>query len=610
MPDRMPAVDRRLGWGIAFVVLLPVLAALAMVWLPYLPNQAGHIGADYSVWLPTLLAGDFWHQQNGLFSVPWFNPAQCGGVPVQADPQGAYFSLPQFLSFVVPPLRAVQLSFFAYASIGYLGCFAFARLCLRLSVPAALLAAVLFAFNTLFAARMVVGHLAFAPIMLLPAAALCLIGHPPAGPARLTGWIIRCGCFGVLLALMLEGGMLVLLPPAYLSLAMVIALCAALAETPPLLPLLRLAVGTATGLLLGAGKLAAVLSLMGSIPRDAYPLPGYPHPLTTIWVAFRALFLGPAADMPAKLVNTVLWFEPHEFEYSIGPAPLALIVAALILAWRRRLRPTGRERLACEVLLLLLLVPLAANTYTSGWTGFLKHVPVIRSSSSLLRWFAAYMLPGVLAAGVALDRLAAARLLRPWPIMAASSAATLAVLLLSDRSVYGAGDIGAYDPRIIEAAWHDAASTGQVPPVTEIAVTRDAHGAVDKMSLTRQDGMATGQSQLFCYDPLFGYHLENFPQGTLHPGSVFDRTGTPAQLNIKNPACYVFPGANACKPGDAFAASDIDRARLFVSYKAFPWNKPVWAKMADWVGYCAWPLTVMALCMAIWTRRRHAALPN
>ena len=71
------------------------------------------------MWLPNLLAGFFWHVQNGWFSVPWFNPAQCGGIPVQADPQGAFFSLPQVLTFVVPPVRALQTSFFAYAAAGY-----------------------------------------------------------------------------------------------------------------------------------------------------------------------------------------------------------------------------------------------------------------------------------------------------------------------------------------------------------------------------------------------------------------------------------------------------------------------------------------------------------
>jgi hypothetical protein len=180
----------------------------------------------------------------------------------------------------------------------------------------------------------------------------------------------------------------------------------------------------------------------------------------------------------------------------------------------------------------------------------------------------------------------------------------LAALLATDHGAYGPTDIGGYDPGRIDAAWRTAAATGTVPPVTDIGVLRDAAGRIDTHGLTRQDSMAQGQSQLFCYDALFGYGLENFPQGALHPGSVFEQTPTPSgpMLNLKNPACYVFPEANACKPGDPFKASDIDQARRFVSYRPFSWRKPVWARVADWAGYILWPTTILAVMAAFWIR--------
>ncbi len=649
------------GWPAALAILPLILLGLALAWFSYLPNSAGRIGADYSVWLPTLLAGFYWHIQNGVFSVPWFNPAQCGGVPVQADPQGAFFSLAQFLIFLLPPLRALRVSFLAYAAMGYAGCFQLAR-CFRLSTAASVLAAMLFAFNTLYPARMVVGHLSFPPFMLLPAAAACLIGES----RSMSGWVIRCCCFGLLLAAMVEGGMLVLLPPCYLSLLMVIALHAVVARQNSLAPLGRLAACTLLGLLLSAGKLAAVLSLMAHIPRDAYKLPGYLNIGETLWVALRALFIGPANDMQTHLANASVLFERHEFEYSVGPAALVLLLAFAVVSWRRRAWPALPQRLAMDALLLLLLVPLAVNTFNETWTGLLKTLPIIRNSSSLLRWFAAYILPVVILCGVALDRLsdlgredgntakearssflkkrtkkllflkpfstdrgtrrriksflllffkkevlafarptrlAWGRAATAWLITGAAGIVTLATLLLTDRGAYGPADIGAYDPATIEAAWHEAATTGHVPPVSEIAALRDANGQIDKRSLLRQNVMAAGKSQLFCYDPLFGYHLESFPQGTLHPGSVFDRTaagpGGTQVLNIKNPACYVFPGANACKPGDAFTAAEIDQATRFVSYRPFTWRKPIWARAADWAGYVLWPATIVALLAAL-----------
>jgi hypothetical protein len=596
------------GWLVAIAWLPPVLLGLAAVWLPYLPNSAGRIGEDYSMWLPNLLAGDYWHVQNGLFSVPWFNPAQCGGIPVQADPQGEFFSLTQFLSFVMPPLRAVQVAFFAFAGLGYAGTFLLARQ-FRLSVAAAVLAAALFALNSFYAGRMVAGHLSFSPFMLLPLAAACLIGRAGQDRSALLDGVMRCAGFGLLLGLMIEGGMLVLLPPAYLSLLMVIALYAAVAGDITLLPLWRPAAGTALGLLMCAGKLAAVLALMAHIPRDAYSLPGYLTLAETLWVTLRALFIGPAGDMQSHLANASVLFQRHEFEYSVGPAALVLLFGLAISRRRRRARPDRPRRLALDLLVLLLLVPVAVNTYGEHWTGLLKALPVIRNSSSLLRWFAAYILPVVLATGIALDEVV--RMAWPraparaaWVLAGTAMAVTLAALLGSDHGAYGPADIGGYDPAPIDAAWRAAAATGTVPPVTDIGVLRDAAGRIDTHGLARQDSMAQGQSQLFCYDALFGYRLENFPQGALHPGRVFEQTPTPSGpvLNLKNPACYVFPGANACTPGDPFAASDIDQARRFVSYKPFSWRKPAWASAADWAGYSLWPTTILALMAAFSVR--------
>jgi hypothetical protein len=596
------------GWPAALTVLPAVLLVMGLVWLPYLPNDLGHVGADYSFWMPNLLAGYFWRLQNGIGAVAWFTPSQCGGVPFQADPQGAYFALPQFLAFVFPPVRAVQISFLAFAGAGFLSCFHLAHARFRLATPAALLAALLFAFNGLFSARMLVGHLSFSAIMLLPAAAACLLGPKPAA-GRLGSWVMRCGVFAIILAAMVEGGMLVLIPPAMLSLLMVIVIHAIATDQMSLLPLWRLCTGTALGILLAAGKLAAVASLMAHIPRDLYPLPGFATVFLTVWDGVRAVFFEPGDDMPHHIVNSFLFLEPHEFNYSVGPVPLVLMLAGGLMTWRRGLPLTRARKTMWEILLVLLLIPIALNTYGIGWNWLLKMLPVIRNASSLLRWFAAYMLPAVLGAGIALERLAEIKAFRPWPVMGAATAAAMALLVFGDRSMYGPRSIIAYSPRAIEAAWHASHDTGHVPAITNISALQDATGHIDRMSLGRQDGMVVGISQLFCYDPLFGYRLENFPHGVLHIGSVFDESGpaTPggSQLNIKNPACYVFPEANSCKPGDDFLASKLDEAAAFASYKPFPWAKPGWARFADWAGCVAWPLTLLGIAGAFLLRFRR-----
>ena len=87
------------------------LIAHAAIFLPYHPNQDGYLGHDYGYFLLQLLAGAFWLQNNGLFAVPWFTPAFCSGIPFYPNPQSLYYSLPQFLTFAVGPVQALQVTF-------------------------------------------------------------------------------------------------------------------------------------------------------------------------------------------------------------------------------------------------------------------------------------------------------------------------------------------------------------------------------------------------------------------------------------------------------------------------------------------------------------------
>ena len=87
----------------------------------------------------------------------------------------------------------------------------------------------------------------------------------------------------------------------------------------------------------------------------------------------------------------------------------------------------------------------------------------------------------------------------------------------------------------------------------------------------------------------------------LRGGDVMDAHD--GKLNLKNPACYVFPAANACKPGDQFDAADTERAGAFVDYRPFAFNKPLYATLADWLSL----LTALALppvLAAAWLWRR------
>ena len=571
-------------------LMLALLAVMAAIWFPLLPNEIGKVAADDSFWLATLLAGYYWYLHNGLLAVPWFSPFQCAGIPFHADPQIGYWSLPQVFTFVTNPVSAIRATWIVYAAAGFWGAWRLARAPFQLSLPASLFAASLFLLNTFFSTRMAVGHLGFAPFMLLPALCATVLRVPGSPAAARTALALRACLAGLFLALIIEGGMAVMLPQLYLAIIAVLLLHAVRFGWQKN-AIAVLAGGTLIGLCLTAEKLVAAVSLFGNFPRDLYPLPGIPGPFAAaIYVALRSLFWPISNDLRGWVGNAKLIQEAHEFAYGVGLAPPLLLLTVLALALRRGgwRACVPRRAAPAAALAIVLVIPLALNFYTPGWNAFLKSLPVLGSSSVLVRWFIVFMLPAILGAALAADSLARANLQRATAIAAGGIALTLAGLALADHTQFGSNGSGVFDPDPIVQAWQRAHDTGAVPPITDVVQLFDSNHQI-QMTLDRQNGLTQGYSTLSCYDPLFGYRLEKLPYGKIrlaHAMSIMDGV-----VNFKNPACYVYAGANQCRPGDQFTAAQAGEAQKFLNYEPYNYETPFVAQAAGWLGW----LTLLAV---------------
>jgi hypothetical protein len=181
--DRVRDIFAAASCGLLWLIYLSI-------YLPFLPTAGNTIGNDYSLHFPNLLTGYFWFLNNGLSAIPWFSPSQCGGFAYFPDPNVAYYSVPQFLVFLVSPMRAIQLTFLMFSLIGLIGTYGLMRHAFRCSRAAAVLAAGVFVFNGFFASRMLVGHLTFHAFTLIPVLALAVLLPIPIVACRSSNWSV------------------------------------------------------------------------------------------------------------------------------------------------------------------------------------------------------------------------------------------------------------------------------------------------------------------------------------------------------------------------------------------------------------------------------------
>lgn len=563
--------------------------------LAYVPNAAGQTGQDYAIFLPDLLAGYYWLKTNGIFSIPWMSPAFCGGFPFFADPNEPWFSLPQFLTLFMSPLTAVRVTIVVFAGLGLPGAFWLLRRVFSLSVPAALTGATIFMFNGFYISRMVVGHFTNHTFMLAPAVAACIL--VPRREGATWRFDLVCAVLAAIgFSLMFEAGMVNVIVPVGFAMVILILLQAWRGGLR-ISPWLRLAGACGLSIALSATKLVASLFLLAQFPRAQYPIPGIADLVTLIEASIRVIFFQPTLGIRRALVNGSMAIERHEWEYGVTPVALALILAGIFA--RGGAHPaTPRRGLVTLLLAALLPMPMMFNYYQPGWSAFLKSLPLLHSSSLLLRWFTVYVIVAPVAAALGFDRLSAH--VRAWGLAAASIAGVLLWVSIYD---FGIVYTLPFHPTAIEAAYAKVATAG-VPRITTnyMSLTPDGHAIY---SPERNDTFTWGMSQIACYQPIFGYFLESFPRSGLRLGPAL--LANDGQLNLRNPACYIFPEANACQPGDLFPASARAEAEKFLSYRPYEFQLPRAERIAMWTSAIAWLVAITVLLTAMPPRAMYRA---
>lgn len=563
-------------------IVLPAAAAAAaafFVWniARFFPNQSGHLGYDYGMFLPWLIAGFFWQSANGPLPPPDFVPSFCGGIPFLFNPQSLYYSLPQWLVAWFQPVQALLIAWITFGLAGGLGMYALLRRALLVSPAAALLGAVIFLLNGFYTTRMLIGHVTYHGVMLLPAIAITLF-LPPSHVPRLAAIAVRAVLAGLLLAYLFYSGGTNTILPMILALAILALILRHTGRWHRDLPTIA-AAGCLIGIGLCAYKLLPALAFAANVVRPV-ALRMSDHLLSLIAGAFVSLFVPQALSHlgPARLV-----VDRVELEYGVGIVPLLVLPAA---AWITLRRGSPSRRLTLLGILLLLAVPILVNFDGLGLRWLVLHLPVVRSMSVMLRFWFAYIPVLCVLTAVAFDQLIPNSQHRArWS--AAAIALTIVQCSATDMGYYAEQP---YDPAPLAAAYAKIHTGGAVPPITRVDDPWALNGQLPGAS--RDDALVDGISAFPCYEPMFGYRMQVFKQGRLAPGAALEpRDG---RLNLKNPACYVFPGANGCAPGDEFSVTQTPQAKAFAAYHPYPYEWPAWQYLAAVV-----TMASAALCIAV-----------
>ncbi|MCP4696131.1 MAG: hypothetical protein GY862_04690 [Gammaproteobacteria bacterium] len=567
----------------------------SLIFSGFFPNQSGTLGHDYAYFFPRILSGYYWFKANGLFAVPWFTPALCGGTMLFANPQDLYFSVPQFLTFLANPLKSVWLTFIIFSATGALGFYLLLRKAFACSPWGALLGGTLFLFNGFYTYRILVGHLSYHGFMLLPFIAFFLIWPDSEKSDRQEN--LAAGIIAAMLtSCVFYGGGVHLLIPMGMAVTAVI-LIHALTQTGtkqrPAYSGTRFSVFFIVVFLLFAAKLTVALYTMKNLPRSDYPLPGIPDLADAFLLPFKSLFFTTLQWNEAQNIFTnIKWaLQRHEFEIGITFIPLLLIAAGamhIVFSFCKKggggSRWQARQWFYFIVLLCILIIPIMVNFYSPQWNAILKQMPVIKSSSTLVRWYCVYIPAAILATVISFERFQLSSAVKAGSV-AVFIAVIISVNIMQDKSFYAKQS---YQPSPILAAYARTKTDGNIPNIKYTGARIGNHPIVDDAIMT------LGVSQVQCYEPLFGYRHEFFPKKEMLKAGPIDKLEH-KRFNMKNPACYTFPESNSCRPGDHFKANQREALLAFAHYESYEFKMPLIQKTADFITLFSFAACVLYL---------------
>lgn len=586
---------------VLFVTFITMLIVYLAIFFNFLPNSSGGMGHDHSISLPALLDGYFWFNQNGLLEAPWFTPSFCGGSLNLANPLTAFLSVQQFITFLVEPVTAVRITFAIFAILGAWGFYSLMRKSFSLSLEASLLSGTLFLFNGFYTYRIIIGHLGFFAFMLIPFMAYFLTRKIISYKKQM---LFDSMITGFIFAYMIFTGFSSLMLPTVATLLVIGIVHTLLAKASLRLFLSRLFFAGLVGIILSISRLILTITIMGNFPRSSYLLPGAKNIFATLYLLIKSLFISPASDSVKSLVTNMQWYiDRHEFEFGVTVIPLILIIVAcikgitLIKTRQLNFQLSKKQLSTILVLVLLLIFPIIANTYSPWWNQILKSIPIIKNSSSLFRWFIIYIPFVIVLSAIAFDYVITQKRIK-FAVCLLILAGIAHINIFSDKSFY---QKQSYNPSLIIDAYKRVKEKQWTPKIKEIVVYQNKQGQI-VLPKNRNDSFLLERSPLYCYEPLFGYRLEHLPIKQIRPGPIFTDGKTP---NIKNPACYAWPKLNNCSPGDSFKISEIVSAKAFVNYLPFSFKMPRHQKIANIINIVALVLvmTYFAVSFLIFIKR-------
>ena len=576
-----------------FVISLSILLIHQIFFQKFFPNsQEGLYGHDFEQFIPNLIFGKIWFHKHFL-SIPWFTPTLCCGMPSFPDPQSMFYSIYQIVFLLFNPIISVKIIFFLLSLVAFYGMFALLR-SFGFAKYTSLVCATLFLFNSFFIYRSIVGHLAYLSYVFVPLYCFFLIKSYEKRQEKLS--ILYLVLSSIIFANFFYSGSGPIILIIFASILTIVFFYYLINKN--LNFFYKFLQSLLFGFSISLSKIFSSLFFLSNFPRQYSPTE-FTSFLSYIKIFFSSFFFKVDENFFNENVISMIPFGRHEMEYSLGIVPI-LCFFLIFLIGKKNLKENLSNLKLIVLLFAIFIIPVILNLNFLGQYYLISKIPIISSTWVQFRWMAIYIIPIIIISGFLIEKARISEKYKKY-----LSLCFIIIIIfqnaLTDNSnytknaSYNISDSFLFNKKLDE---------GFEPDIVGPSLLLNKDGSLKKIT-NRNDAFYFSYSSLTCYQPIYGYGLENlngknikfYSKRILGDGSIlyYSNKKDKNKITFFNPACFLFPKENDCLPGDIFNSEDYENLEKFLSFEKIDFKQNSKQMMANYISLISVILSIIIL---------------
>ena len=474
-------------------IFFSILLIHQFIFQQFFPNPEGFLGHDYEQFIPNLMFGKIWFYKN-FFSIPWFTPSFCCGIPFYADPNTLYYSIPQIIFLIFNPDFSIKLIFFIFSFVAYIGMFLLIKKNFKFNTYVALLCASLFLFNGFFVYRAIAGPLL--TYVFVPLYCFLLICSYEEKLKKSLSYVYLIFS-SLLFANFIHSGSGSVILLILASILSILLFYSKFVESFKIF--INFFLSLFFGMLISLSKITAVLFFLGNFPRQ-YPATEFNSFFSFTKNIFLSFFLNPNEKYFNENVTSMFPFGVHEMEYGVSIVPIIIVLLLLFFFKKRKIKLNYNNIVFLSLSFLFFLIPFFLNINFFNQYEIISKIPILKSNWVRFRWIAIYILPIIIISGIIIQSLNLSVVKKNYLSI------TLIFVLLTQNILK-------------DKTWHlkDQSyniknavdfslklKNGVSPEIIGPAILIDKFNSIKKVDY-KNDMFFYSWSPLTCYQPIFGY---------------------------------------------------------------------------------------------------------